>query len=98
MNLRQSLMWALLVIIILFWLSGCAAPEPRVVKEPVEVKVPVMVRCLVPRVERPSWAFSDVKPDDPRFLIRGGRALMAEIEQRRAYELELEAAIDACRK
>lgn len=79
-------------------LAGCAVEPATIIREPVEVRVAVPVACQVPAVERPAWATEAIEAAEPRVVIRGGRALMAEVEQRRAYEARLEAALDACRK
>jgi hypothetical protein len=63
------------------------------VPQSVEVKVPV--RCDVQIPARPAWPL-----DDPALVRKDlhvkGRAAIAELEQRRAYEARLEAALRAC--
>lgn len=79
--------------------AGCATPPPQVVtvKEPVEVKIPVPVPCVVSDIPKPSWAMDnpDLRSADVFAL---GLAALQELEQRRSYEVELEAVISACKK
>jgi hypothetical protein len=59
------------------------------------VEVPVPLRCTARVPQRPHWPL-----DDPALsskdLYTKGMAALAEIEQRRAYEARLEAALRAC--
>lgn len=73
-------------------LAGCAAPGAPVVTE---VKVPVPVPCKMPTIARPVFAVEALP-------IGAGiweqmQALRADRRQRQGYEIELEAAVDACR-
>lgn len=74
-------------------LSACAT-QPHVVREPIEVKVPVAVPCKAPTTPIPAFAFDAVTPADDVYVK--GRALLAERMQRAAYEAELRAAVAAC--
>lgn len=95
--MRMVFLVALLIAVALFGLLGCAGPQAaQVIRDPVEVKVMVKVPCDVPEVKVPAWKTDEVARDDPRLLIRGGRALMAEIDQRAAYENALRAALRTC--
>lgn len=62
---------------------------------PVRVEVPLAVPCRVPDVRPPSWAGATLKAGDS--LQAKVRALLAERRQRQGYELELQAALRACR-
>lgn len=73
-------------------LAGCASAPPVVRTERVEVPVPVP--CVVARIERPAWALDEL-PDGAGLYLQV-RAALVEIEQRRAYEAALEAAMAAC--
>jgi hypothetical protein len=75
------------------WLAACAPAAP--VFEPVEVRIPVAAPCPVTALERPDFALRHVTPDHD--LAHKTRAFLIELNQRRAYEAELEAQIDACR-
>lgn len=75
-------------------LSGCAA-DPIVVRT-VQVKVPVPVPCDAPAIERPVYALETV--DEGADVYELARAALAEIEQREAREIRLEAALNSCRK
>ena len=81
------LMW--LVVL----LAGCATQEPEV--RTVRVEVPVLVPCKTQEVAVPPWAAASLKKADP--LEVKVRALLAERRQRIGYELELVAAVGACR-
>ncbi|PKQ40351.1 hypothetical protein CXP40_16385 [Pseudomonas sp. YY-1] len=77
-------------------LTGCAGqvaepPEPAVVR----VEVPVQIPCRAERVPRPVFAV-DVLPIGAS-IDEQMRALRSERLQRKAYEVRLEAAIDACK-
>ena len=74
-------------------LAGCET-APRVVTETVIVEKPVPVPCRIPPIEQPRFAVNHVSPADDMVTIN--RALRAEIEQRRGYELRLEAGVKAC--
>lgn len=70
-------------------LAGCAT-APRV--ERVEIPVPVPCRVQVP--EAPVWATASLAPDAG--IWDQAKALLAERQQRMAYEAKLEAAARAC--
>ncbi len=75
--------------------AGCATqPPPQVIEKPVRVDVPVPVRCKIAPVPRPAFAFDAALPTWG--LYNKGRALLADREQRQAYEGQLEAAVRAC--
>ena len=83
--------WLLVLVVAL---AGCAAqvePEPRTVR----VEVPVAVPCRAPAVDVPAWATDSIQKSDS--LQTKVRALLAELEQRKGYELQLLAAGGACR-
>lgn len=76
--------------IIAFTLAACAAPGPVVQ----EVKIPVPVPCKIPPIERPAFSV-DTLPIGAGIWDQM-RALRAERWQRIGYEVELEAAVQAC--
>lgn len=81
------------LVVVMVALAGCAGqvdPEPRTVR----VEVPVAVLCRAPAVEAPSWATASLKKGDS--LQTKVRALLAELEQRKGYEVQLLAAVQAC--
>jgi hypothetical protein len=73
-------------------LSACCTPE--IIKEPIEVKVPVSVPCKIAKVDKPVMPFDGLKKEDS--LFDKGKAALAELELRIAYEKQLEAAIKEC--
>ncbi|MFR0690252.1 hypothetical protein ACLUTX_12705 [Enterobacterales bacterium AE_CKDN230030158-1A_HGKHYDSX7] len=82
------------LLVLVIALAGCAGqvePEPRTVR----VEVPVAVPCRTPTVEVPTWATASLQKGDS--LQTKVRALLAELEQRKGYELQLVAAVKACR-
>ncbi len=83
--------WPMVLVVAL---AGCAAqiePEPRTVR----VEVPVAVPCRAPAVEVPTWATALLQKGDS--LQTKVRALLAELEQRKGYEVQLLAIVRACR-
>jgi len=74
-------------IIACLFLTGCATNNA-----PNIVKVPVPVPCISPEII------------EPVYFTGGGdiyeevRSLLAEIELRKGYEIELRAAIEACKQ
>ncbi|MBV5701750.1 hypothetical protein ACIUXA_08930 [Pseudomonas aeruginosa] len=81
------------LMLVMVALAGCAGrvePEPRTVR----VEVPVAVPCRVPAVEVPAWATAGLKKSDD--IQTKVRALLAELQQRKGYEVQLRAAVQAC--
>ncbi|HIE0452269.1 hypothetical protein N0649_06975 [Pseudomonas aeruginosa] len=81
------------LMLVMVALAGCAGqiePEPRTVR----VEVPVAVPCRVPAVEVPAWATAGLKKSDD--IQTKVRALLAELQQRKGYEVQLRAAVKAC--
>lgn len=83
--------WLLVVFAALAGCTGQVEPEPRTVR----LEVPVAVPCRAPAVEVPTWATSSLQKGDG--LQTKVRALLAELEQRKGYEVLLVAAAEACR-
>lgn len=75
----------------LILLSACAGREPSAV--PMRVELPVLASCAV-SVERPVFATGGVAGDADLYVK--ARAVLSELEQRKAYEAELEAVMLAC--
>lgn len=73
--------------------SGCASNAPIAVRTE-RIEVPVSIPCKTPEVKRPAWAL-DALPSGAT-LYQRVRAFAVEIEQRRAYEARLEAAVKSC--
>lgn len=78
---------SLIILVAAAALAGCNT-IPRIVKVPIEVP------CTVERPEPPEWATRHVPPGADVF--EKVKALLAERRQRMAYEMLLEAAVDAC--
>lgn len=73
-------------------LVACASPEPVVTAVP--VSVPVVAACKVAAPERPVSFVAGLSREAT--LFEQVRAALGEIEARRAYEAEQEAAVMAC--
>jgi len=74
-------------------LTGCAHQEPRIVTQ--QVRVPVAVACAPKTSTAPAYAADNVPLDGTIFDLV--QALLMDREQRRGRELELQAALAACR-
>ncbi len=86
--LKATKLAVVLVASLVIWLGGCAGRE-RIVTQRVMVPVPVPCRVELPaEPATPSWG------DD---IVAKAKALLAELELRRGYEVELRAAASACR-
>lgn len=81
---------ALLAVI---FLAGCES-APKTVFVPTEVKVPVREACKISPPPVPDWFVDQLPKDASRF--DKAKAVLAELEQRRAYEAELRAAATKC--
>lgn len=90
-RILMAILWDL-VIFSLFLVLGCASDKPVV--ETVIVEKPIPVPCRIPPIDKPAFAVDRVSPADDMVTIN--RALRAELEQRRGYELKLEAGVKAC--
>ena len=73
-------------------LAGCGSAPPLV--ETVIVEKPVAVPCKIAPIAQPQFEVNRVSPSDDMVTIN--RALRAELEQRRGYELKLEAGVKSC--
>lgn len=75
-------------------LCGCLATVgPTIVNHDVIVQVP----CNVILPEKPTYPLTDTGSVNDNIFIKSKKAL-AEIEARKAYEAQLEAAATACTK
>ena len=73
-------------------LAGCTT-APHII-DTVTIEKPVPVPCKIPPIDRPAMAVDQVRPADD--MVTLNRAILSELEQRRAYELLLEAGVKAC--
>lgn len=79
-----------LILSTLLFLSGCATiPAPEIVRSS-EV---VIVKCISSEVEKPTFLFQNSTTEN---VVQQVRLALAEIEQRKAYELKMEALIKGC--
>lgn len=86
-------MKTMICICALFALAACASGEPLVTTVP--VVMPMVETCKVARPERPMFPLESLTRDAT--LFAQVRAALGEIKARKAYEIELEAAVGACR-
>lgn len=75
--------------------AGCAWPGSKIEYVPFEVQVPIAVPCAAELPTEPAWETARLKKADT--LDDKARALLAERQQRAAYEAKLRAATDGCR-
>lgn len=76
-------------------LVACGTVEPQTIVRTVEVKVPGLpVPCRVEPIPKPLFALDAAKKSDA--LYPKGSAVLAELQQRKAYEEKLEAAVKSC--
>ena len=88
----QGILVVLCVAIIAFALTGCSATMPeKPIVQTVLVEKPVP--CRIQAIDRPTWDTERVNPDDP---VSVSRSIRAELERRRGYEAQLEAAVKSC--
>jgi hypothetical protein len=73
----------------------CPPPETKVEYVPQRVEVTVPIRCRVAFPAHPAYALEDPTLKDKTSFDKTTAALV-EIEQRRAYEEKLEAALKVC--
>ena len=82
----------MLSILLVVLLSGCAK---ETVYQPVDVALPVAVPCKVPEIKQPEWPLQRLAPEAS--LFRKTQAALAELDLRKAYEAQMEAAVSGCR-
>lgn len=87
----KGLLISLALIVLLLLLTGCTS-QP--IYKPVEVKVPVAVPCAAKLPAAPAWPTLAVAP--VATMTERTKALAAENELRKGYEVRLRAAIAGC--
>ena len=80
------------ILMIVLALAACSVARPPAV---VRVEVPIPVPCLTVIPEKPSFAVDELPLGAG--IWKQMLALRADRIRRRAYEAELEAAINACK-
>lgn len=76
-------------------LAACGTVVPQTIVRTVEVKVPGLpVPCRVEPIPKPVFALVAARKSDA--LYPKGIAVLAELQQRKAYEEKLEAAVKSC--
>jgi len=80
------------VVLCALLLAGCAHTEPQIVYR--DVKVLVSVPCKVTLPDEPEYATTGLTLDEPLFDLV--RAVLVELEQRKARDVEVTAAAKSC--
>jgi hypothetical protein len=80
-------------LLVLLALAACAPATP--VLKPVAVDIPIAVPCPMATVAQPDFALSHVAQTDDAYVKT--KAALIELDQRKAYEAELEERLGACR-
>lgn len=78
----------------LFFLSACASPEP--VFKPVTVEIPVARPCVVKTVTPPDFALAHATTGED--VVAKTQAALVELDQRKAYEAELQSQLIFCQQ
>lgn len=73
-------------------LTGCAS-QP-VAYKPVEISIPVAVECKIEAITAPAWPSSFTS--EKNGVFDDVKAVLQELELRKGYEAQLEAAVKSC--
>ena len=73
-------------------MTGCATDKEFIVKE---VKVPLPIPCNIIAPQKPAMPSDGLKKDEMDIYV-WIKTLLAEIEIRKGYEIQLEVAVTAC--
>jgi len=92
-GMTLHLVTPLLIAVCFFAFSGCAPPAP--IFTPVEVDVPVGAPCDAAPVAPPDFALSHAGANDDLFAKT--KSALIELDQRKAYEAELQSRLSLCR-
>lgn len=79
------------LMILLIFLAGCCTPQIKYIETKVEVPVP----CVTNVPEKPLELVKEVKLTDGSFTKV--KAVLAELDLRKAYELKMETIMEGCR-
>jgi len=82
------------LLVLILALTGCNITQPPNI---VEHKVLVTIPCKVTLPSKPVMPLTETGSSDEDLFVKSKKAL-AEIELRKGYETELEAAANACSK
>jgi hypothetical protein len=83
---------AIPILLLMPMLAACAPQAP--VFKPVSVDVPIAVPCRAQQVAPPDFALSHVSARDDAFVKT--RAALVELDQRKAYEQEIQSQLSLC--
>lgn len=84
----------ILGIILLLALVGCVSTPPIIKTVETIVEVPIPVPCVIKGINKPDMPTDRLKKEDE--LDAKVAAVLAELERRKGYEKELEAATKEC--
>lgn len=79
-------------LLLMLFLAACSS---QTVTRPHVVHVPVPVPCQAPVITHPVWPTDDL--GEKSGMLAQTKAVLAELELRQAYEIQMEAALQACR-
>lgn len=82
----------LLLLALILSLSGCGLCPTKTIT--VKVEVPVPVPCKVASPTKPVYPLQESKKEED--IFNKTKKAIAEIELRKGYETELEAAVKSC--
>lgn len=80
--------------LVFLFLSACS--QPVTVFKPVDVDIPVVVPCHVQAVAKPDFAL-EREVSHSSDVYAKTKAALIELDQRKAYESELESNCGTCR-
>jgi hypothetical protein len=91
-----NLMINLIIFAFCLLLAGCATepPQPQIIYDTKEVKIPVFVPCKFEPILKPPITSDNVKPIESRAIWL--KAELIDFNNLRAYSLELETALNKC--
>ena len=75
-------------------LLSCASSQP--IFKPVTVEIPITIPCPTPNIAKPESSLSHIEPDAS--LFDKVKTTLIELDQRKIYEAEIEAALTACQQ
>jgi hypothetical protein len=78
--------------LLLLLLASCASEQ--VVYKPVEISIPIAVECKIEALPVPTWPMLSL--NEKIGLFDAVKAFISELELRKGYEAQLEAAVKSC--
>lgn len=85
-----------LLLLIPFAVAGCATTEPAVRIVIQKVEVPIAVPCKAIKPLLPEYSFDNITVEND--IYEKVQALLVDKNLSKAYQIELEAALESCIK